>query len=283
MNAIETETPAATASMIAQHAVNALIEELHLTPKPGLVDLENSGCHTDLNLQVMTASAQSLLETFQYMALAAHCKAPSQSLREQLAAIGRYGEQQMLSVTGNVNTHKGAIWCVGLLTAAASIHVSGGRPFTPQDLLSTAGEIASFEDRHTPPKITNGDIVRKKYLVISAREEAQAGFPSLRKTALPTWETYADEPEEVRLHNVLLALMAVVDDTCILHRSDMSTLKKVQRKARSIAKNGGLNKNLNWLDYMALHQFITQKWVSPGGSADLLSATIFIKKITTHF
>jgi len=282
MNATEIETAPVTAAMIARYAVSALMEELHLSPKPGLVDLESSGCHHDLNLQIMTASAQSLFETFQYMALAAKGKVPSQALREQLAAIGRYGEQQMLNVTGNVNTHKGAIWCVGLLSAAASIHLNNGVDFSCQDLLTTAGQIASYDDRHNPLKVTNGDIVRGKYEVVSAREEAKTGFPALRNTALPTWEKYAHEPKDVQRLNVLLSLMAVVDDTCILHRSGMNVLRNIQRKSRSIIENGGLSVNLNWLNYNALSQYITNNWVSPGGSADLLSATIFIKKITTN-
>lgn len=217
------------------------------------------------------------------MAFAATDKQPSQALREQLAAIGRYGEQQMLQATGNVNTHKGAIWCIGLLTAATSILISSGGSFERGDILKTAGLIARFEDRFQPQKLTNGMLVSEKYPVISAREEAKLGFPVLAKTALPAWHKYNNEPEEIRRLNVLLSLITVVDDTCILHRSDMDVLKEIQQKAKEIINNGGMGQASNQALYYALDNLINNTWVSPGGSADMLAATIFIHKVATHF
>lgn len=271
------------AELISGFAQEALLEEVYLTPKPGLVDLENNGSHHDLTLGLMELSAFELKSTFADMARAAAGKQPSQAMREQLAAIGRYGEQQMLQATGNVNTHKGAIWCIGLLTAATSSLVSSGKGFNRGDILKTAGLIATFEDRFQPYKLTNGIRVSKKYPVISAREEAKLGFPVLAKIALPAWDKYANEPEEIRRLNVLLSLIAVVDDTCILHRSDMETLNEIQQKAKEIIDNGGMGQAGNQALYYALNKLINYKWVSPGGSADMLAATIFINKVATHF
>jgi triphosphoribosyl-dephospho-CoA synthase len=271
------------ADLIAGFAVQALLEEVYLTPKPGLVDLSNNGSHHDLNLSLMETSAIALKSTFKDMALAAIGQQPSLFLREQLAAIGRYGEQKMLQATGNINTHKGAIWCIGLLTAATSTLFNKSATFTRQDILDTAGVIASFNDRYMPEQSTNGCYVRKKYPVISAREQAVRGFPALRHTALPEWDKYDHEPEEVRRLNVLLALMTTVDDTCILYRSNMNTLRAIQRGAKLITANGGLGISKNWVLYHLLDQFITKHWVSPGGSADLLAATIFIHKVSDHF
>jgi triphosphoribosyl-dephospho-CoA synthase len=271
------------ADVIAGFAQEALLEEVYLTPKPGLVDLENNGSHHDLTLELMELSALILRSTFREMAVAATNKQPSQALREQLAAIGRLGEQQMLQATNNVNTHKGAIWCIGLLTAATSILVSSGRNFEREDLLKTACLIARFEDRFQPQKLTNGMRVSEKYAVISAREEAQLGFPTLAKTALPAWDKYNNVPEEIRKLNVLLSLIAVVDDTCILHRSDMEVLKSIQQKAKEIIDNNGMGQAGNHTLYYALNSLTNYKWVSPGGSADLLAATIFVHKVATHF
>jgi triphosphoribosyl-dephospho-CoA synthase len=275
--------PGCITSVIADLAVEALLEELHLTPKPGLVDAANSGSHLDLNLMVMIDSALSLTGTFQEMAAAAREQEASQALRERLAAIGRYGEQQMLAVTCNVNTHKGAIWCIGLITAAVSIHATGSKTFTISEILATAGRIAAFDDRYAPEKPTNGDQVRHRYTVVSAREEAIMGYPTLRDTAVPAWRKYEGEPEDIRRLNVLLSLMAVVDDTCILHRKNMYILKVIQKKSRSIMEDGGLSAGNNWKHYLDLEKFITNHWVSPGGCADLLAATIFIHKISKHF
>ena len=273
------------AATLARFAVASLLEEVRLTPKPGLVDRNNNGCHHDLTLDLMETSARSLEESFYEMAMAAHGKQPSQYLRERLAAIGRHGEQTMRRHTGQVNTHKGAIWVLGLLTGAASILLS--QPEAPSintnDLLTIAGAIARFEDRHQPVTTTNGDRVRQLFRVRSAREEATAGFPSLQQTALPVWDHFGYESEPIRRLNVLLALMSVVDDTCILHRSNMEVLKKVQEQAADIIRTGGMGAADNRDSYLQLDQFITDHWVSPGGSADLLAATIFLHKIVNHY
>ena len=269
------------AAKLASFAVRSLLEEVRLTPKPGLVDSHDNGSHHDLTLQLMERSALSLEETFFEMAMASFEKQPTRHLRERLAAIGRYGEQQMLAATGQVNTHKGAIWVLGLLTGATAIQLTK----TPDisSILTTAGAIASFEDRYKPGTTTNGDQVRRSFKIRSAKEEAVANFPSLQHTALPAWTRFANEPEPIRRLNVLLSLMSVVDDTCILHRSNMEVLKQVQRQAEAIINNGGMGIKANGENYQKLDRFITHHWVSPGGSADLLAATIFLHKIINHF
>ena len=270
---------------LASLAVEALLEELHLTPKPGLVDRMNSGTHRDLSFSLMEISARTLRECFYEMAMAGIDKQPSQHLREQLAAIGRYGEEKMLRATGQVNTHRGAIWALGLITGATAVLVSqqDGDSITHENILTTAGAIAGFEDGHAPLHTTNGSRVRERYQVRSAREEAMAGFPSLRNIALPAWYAHHAEPLNIRKLNVLLSLMAVTDDTCVLHRSDMEVLCEVKRMAGEIIAMGGMGYYVNWQRYHALDKFIQSKWVSPGGSADLLAATLFLQKITHHY
>ncbi|MCZ4225094.1 triphosphoribosyl-dephospho-CoA synthase [Pedobacter rhodius] len=273
------------ADTLSQFAVQALLEEAQLTPKPGLVDSVGNGSHNDLNIGLMEKSAVSLKSSFFEMAMAAFGQQPSQQLRERLAAIGRYGEQTMLEATGNVNTHKGAIWAIGLLCGAAAslLSVAAGQVVTAGQIMDTAGKIAAFNDRYMPLQYTKGSKVRNKYSVRSAREEAIEGFPSLRNLALPAWAKYCNEPEHIIRLNVLLTLMASVDDTCILHRSNMDVLRAVKQQAALIIRNGGLGHAENWILYLKLDEYITAKWISPGGSADLLSAGIFLQKITQHF
>jgi triphosphoribosyl-dephospho-CoA synthase len=279
------------ATTLAQYAVEALLEEVRLTPKPGLVDGQNSGSHHDLTLEMMERSAFSLEETFFEIAMASFGGVPSQRLRERLAAIGRYGEQVMLRTTGQVNTHKGAIWVLGLLTAGAALnwppetaeHPAFADANVFAGILNSAGLIASFEDRYKPIATTNGDKVRSLYRVRSAREEAVAGFPTLGRVALPAWLAFEGAPETVRRLNVLLTLMSVVDDTCIIHRSTMEVGREVQQRAGGIIRKGGVGVPANAGDYAALDQFVTDHWVSPGGSADLLAATIFLQKVLQHY
>lgn len=273
------------AEMLSSFAVQALIEEVQLTPKPGLVDSVSNGSHKDLTVGLMEKSAAALKNSFFDMAMAASGQEPSQRLRERLAAIGRYGEQTMLEATGNVNTHRGAIWAIGLLCGAASSLLSntGNRLVTADQIVFTAGKIATFDDRYQPLQHSKGGKVRARYKVRSAREEAMEGFPSLRNLALPAWNRYSGEPEYIIRLNVLITLMSAVDDTCILHRSNMKVLRQVKRQAALIIRNGGLGHAENWISYLKLDEYINKEWVSPGGSADLLSAGIFLQKITQHF
>src|SRR5580658_6656709 len=101
-------------------ARQALIAEAELTPKPGLVDRHGSGAHTDLSLDLMRRSATVLEPYFADMASAAEGRTPNRNLRAELAAIGRDAERAMYKATERANSHRGAIWILGLLVAGAA-------------------------------------------------------------------------------------------------------------------------------------------------------------------
>src|ERR1700733_12868847 len=101
-------------------AVSSLIEEAELTPKPALVDRRGNGAHHDLDLTRLLRSAKSLQDGFAAIAQAADGEEPSLRLREELGRIGRDMERVMLAATGGGNAHRGAIWALGLLVAAAA-------------------------------------------------------------------------------------------------------------------------------------------------------------------
>lgn len=256
----------------AKVAVRSLIEEVELTPKPGLVDQVNTGAHQDLTLQLMIKSAETLTVTFKNIAFVSYGRIPSQALREEIAAIGRNGEKKMFEATGGVNTHKGAIWAIGLLVSAASI---GKGMYTIKEIVKRAGEIASFPDRYCPNTNSNGRIVTSKYGVGGARGEAQQGFPHIIKFSLPMLyrsRAYGLTEEKARL-KTLLSLIAHVDDTCILHRGGTEALMFAKKQAAYFLTKDNLE-CINTLD----EEFIRRN-ISPGGSADLLAATFFLDKI----
>jgi len=120
--------PLSLAERLADLAVDALIDEADLSPKPALVDRRGNGAHSDLHLGLMHASALALWPAFKEMAEAALVfGAVGLPLREALGRIGREGEQAMLATTGGVNTHRGAIWALGLLVAAAALEPQATR------------------------------------------------------------------------------------------------------------------------------------------------------------
>lgn len=258
-------------STLADLAVASLIEEVSLTPKPGLVDLMDNGSHNDLTYTMMVDSANSLKETFYNMALVAFNERPSQNLREQIGEIGREGEKIMFQVTNGVNTHKGAIWSLGLLTAAAAIHYG---QWDEETLCFTAGEIAKYEDRFIPLQLTNGIKAIQKYGVHGAKAEAQFAFPHIRKYSLPEFKKslkqYNYGTAKLR---ALLSLIAHLDDTCILHRGGMEGLHFAKQYAKQVLIHGDLE------ELQTMNEQFKQRNLSPGGSADLLAATIYLYKI----
>jgi triphosphoribosyl-dephospho-CoA synthase len=262
-------------STVAKAAVRSLIEEVELTPKPGLVDRVNTGAHQDLTIQLMIASAESLAGTFEKIAYISYGRSPSQLVREEIAAIGRNGEKRMFEVTCGVNTHKGAIWAIGLLVSAAAM---GKGKYAIDEIVTHAGEIVRFPDRFCPDTITNGGNVTAKYGVRGARGEAQQGFPHIIQFSLPMLNrsrAYGLTEEKARL-NALLSLIAHLDDTCILHRGGLKALSYAKNQAANFLTNG----NLDWLN--TLDEDFTRRNISPGGSADLLAATLFLDKIQAN-
>ncbi|KOS62926.1 triphosphoribosyl-dephospho-CoA synthase [Lysinibacillus agricola] len=259
------------AETLAKMAVSSLIEEVSLTPKPGLVDEKDEGAHQDLTFHMMIGSAQCLKNTFYEMAMAAFVEGPSQTLREKIGEIGRRGENTMFQYTDGVNTHKGAIWSLGLITAAAAIH---GGMADEETICFTAGRIAQYEDRFIPHNITNGMKAIHEYGINGAKVEAQLAFPHIRKYSLPMLKaTIHTMSYEQAKHFTLLSLIAQLDDTCILHRGGIEGLNYAKKQAKQIIASS----NLHELEHM--NQNFIARNLSPGGSADLLAATIYLLKI----
>ncbi|SOE94868.1 triphosphoribosyl-dephospho-CoA synthase [Burkholderia sp. D7] len=263
-------------STLADHAVAALIDEASLTPKPALVDGRGSGAHRDLDLDIMLRSARSLQPTFLALARAAVDQKPSQWLREQLARIGREGETAMLRATNGSNAHRGAIWIVGLLCAAAAM-CPLGEPF---ELCAQAAVIARFEDRFAPSPnaMSNGARVSQRFGVTGARGQAAEGFPHVLEAGLPALHrsrANGATEDEARL-DALLAIIATLDDTCVLHRGGRVALEAAQAGARDALQAGGAARPQGRAALARLDQRLTELNASPGGAADLLAATLFL-------
>ncbi|AET60945.1 triphosphoribosyl-dephospho-CoA synthase MdcB [Paenibacillus terrae HPL-003] len=265
----------ALAVALAAKAVKALMEEALLTPKPGLVDARDNGSHSDMSIDLMLGSARSLENTFREIANVSYQHPVNQALREKIAQIGRDGEKVMLRTTNGVNTYKGAIWALGLLVSARAV-LSGERD--PLQIMSVAGKIASFNDRYRPVQQTNGQSVKKRYAVMGAEEEARLGFPHIRDNALPTLlnaRACGRTEEEARI-KALLALMASVDDTCILHRGQWSDLMTIKQMSGAFLAADGFSTQSGRKLFYRLSEYCKFRRLSPGGSADLLAATLFL-------
>jgi triphosphoribosyl-dephospho-CoA synthase len=256
-----------------------LIAEAELTPKPGLVDRRGVGAHTDLSLDIMRRSAVAIEPYFCRMAILSKGARPSQSVREQLALTGRHAEHAMLGATGGSNSHKGAIWALGLLVSAAAMYDEVGA--RADAVAAKAKDIASFEDRAMPRLVSHGDAVATRYGVAGARGEALCGFPHVMEVALPVLRRRRQHgaTEQVARLDALLSVMSRLDDTCVLYRGGTAALAIAKEGAAAVEAAGGSATELGNQRLRQLDRRLLDLNVSPGGSADLLAAALFLDAV----
>ncbi|MBH8611313.1 triphosphoribosyl-dephospho-CoA synthase [Pseudomonas mohnii] len=267
------------ADRLADLAVDALIDEADLSPKPALVDRRGSGAHTDLHLGLMHASALALWPAFKEMAeVAIEIGEIGLPLREAIGLIGREGEQAMLVTTLGVNTHRGAIWALGLLVAAAALEPEST---AAGSIALRAARLALLDDRHAPRPLSHGAQVAQRYGARGAREEAQLGFPAVTQRALPQLKRSraAGHGEQNARLDALLAIMTRLADTCVLYRAGEHGLSTMQRGAQAVLDAGGSASLGGRRRLHELDQQLIALNASPGGAADLLAACLFIDRI----
>lgn len=265
------------AECLADLAVDALIDEADLSPKPALVDRRSSGAHQDLHLGLMHSSALSLWPAFKEMAEAAiEIGQIDQPLREAIGRIGRDGEAAMMRTTAGVNTHRGAIWALGLLVTAAALDPDD---LSPAGLGLRAGRLALIADRHaTSNPISHGAQVARQYGAMGAREQAQMGFPAVTQSGLPQLQRSraSGHGEQNARLDALLAIMSGLSDTCVLYRAGQQGLDAMQQGAQRVLDAGGSASLSGRRALHALDQQLLALNASPGGAADLLAACLFI-------
>ncbi len=262
----------------ASHAaVQALIAEAELTPKPALVDRRGNGAHDDLTLELLVQSARALGATFDAVAAVARAASIDAALRERLGAIGRDGERKMLDVTGGINTHRGAIWSLGLLVAA---HANTGSR-DPHAIARVAAQIAALPDAAGAAPNSHGTQACEQFGVRGARGEAQAGFPHALHCALPTLRAARARGarESIARIDALLAIMSSLDDTCLLHRGGRAALNAAQSGAAAVLTAGGVGEAAGAAAFVALEGRLLGLHASPGGAADILAGALFLDSI----
>jgi triphosphoribosyl-dephospho-CoA synthase len=268
----------ASAHDLADMVVSALIAEATLTPKPGLVDLRSRGSHSDLDCALMCRSAAVLHGSFLAMAQAGASIEEHQRLRERIGAIGREAEALMLQETGGINTHRGAIWALGLLACAAAQDGA----LVPVAIAARAGALARCPDRFAPQQTGNkGELACREYGVGGARAQAQADFPHVIHLALPMLarSRAAGDGESAAAINALLAIVAELDDTCILSRGGPGALADVQHGARQVLIAGGIGRKQGRAMLQQYEAELLRRNLSPGGAADLLAAAMFLDRV----
>ena len=253
--------------LVADLAERALRLELDTTPKPGLVDRQDNGAHKDMDYALMSKSISALRPYLTRLAVESAKDIDPAKIKE----IGIEAEKAMLKATGGVNTHKGALFCIGLSVAAAScLACSTGAvdAYSFKELVSrAASEIPSARGTH-------GAEAKRSFKAVGALENARAAYPELFADWLPYYRSLEGDP--FRCHKTLLHIMTTLDDTNILHRRGAEGLAHAEAEAARLLEDfseSGLS---------SLNKDFIRENISPGGSADMLSLTIFIESIINN-
>ncbi|WP_070361114.1 triphosphoribosyl-dephospho-CoA synthase MdcB [Duganella sp. HH105] len=272
------------AGEVARLALRSLHAELCLYPKPGLVSLVDTGSHDDMNALTFMRSLFSLRHYFKKICLAGWHDAPFSRLKQ----LGIEAEARMLKATRSINTHRGAIFSLGMLCATAGRARAQGTPMTPAALRAAMlirwGEELAMHAAPAdtcPAELSNGLRVAARYAVSGAREEGALGLPSVFEIGVPALlasRARGASMTHARI-DTLFTLMARINDSNVYHRAGPQGAQTVRAHAQRFIDLGG-TANIDWhAEALASHQVFIQQRLSPGGAADLLAASCLVQAI----
>ena len=266
---------------VALRAVRSLYQELALYPKPGLVSLVDNGSHTDMDATTFMRSLFSLRHYYARICKAGYDGAPFAELKR----LGIAAEKRMMAATKGINTHRGAIFALGLLCAAMGRVRALRMALTPAALRTALllhwGEELAAHTRATGD--SHGLQAATQHVASGAREEGALGLPSVFDVGLPALQ--ATLARRAPMHHArvdaIFALMAHISDTNIYHRGGAAGADTVRNAARQFLEQGG-TANPHWQKYaLQCHKHFTEQRLSPGGAADLLAATCLVHSLAT--
>lgn len=310
MNTIRQLVPPTTLPYIIAHlATQALQAELDTTPKPGLVDKDNNGAHRDMDYALMQLSINTLHPYFVRLALLGFADTlPSHtSIRD----AGIEAEKAMLAATNSVNTHKGALFSMGLAVVAAAYEEKKAAAnkeergkereegYLSSLQLTIKALAASFPDTSgthgsKAKQLSNGTTTIK-----GALDNAREGYEKLFAEWLPFYNERRKSHDAHALHKTLLRIMCDLDDTNVIYRTNVATAEEVKQEARALLASfeegyaaqdkekcaSAIEEKCASAELLALKDMdrrYTERNISPGGAADMLSLTVFIGSIQTY-
>ena len=261
--------PATTAPYLLAHlATAALRAELDTTPKPGLVDRNDNGAHRDMGMAMMGKSIDALQPYFTRLAVYGQsCEEPA---ADEVCQIGLEAERAMLEATHGVNTHRGALFSIGLATLVAAWCQAHDGKVEEQPLCHLIKQIA---EQFAPTAGTHGNNAVNAHHVMGALDFAKDGYMQLFNNWLPAYRGFLANDAETANHRLLLLIMSQLDDTNVIHRVGYDQAQQVKQEARALLDDF----NLSAMD--AMNRDYIARNISPGGSADMVALTLFFNSI----
>lgn len=274
--------------LIGRCCVDALKAEVSATPKPGLVDRVSNGAHNDMDFDLFQVSITAIAPFFGQMAdIGCRLTQVNDTTLAKVRPTGITCERAMFQATHGVNTHKGAIFSLGLIATAAGFCVSTLKDSRAETICRVAGSIArpaerDFQRRNGVDTNTHGQTLFTKYGIQGIRGEAAGGFPTVLAQALPVLRDLAKSgiQDQNAIHlQVLLHLMTQAEDTNVIARAGLEALHDVRSSAEHALAMGGALTPEGLAELWRMDQEFTKRNISPGGCADLLSVAIALVAI----
>lgn len=271
---------------ISSFAQKAMLEEVLTTPKPGLVDLYSNGAHKDMTVLTFFRSAFAITPYLEEMArVGALAEELNENTFYKIRQIGVQAEKAMFTATEGINTHKGMIFSLGILSTVAAYCMRHQYPFTEktwpilekefvrQTLLDEMKRLQTKESTSS-----NGERLYQQEGINGIRGEALSAYQSIRLYALPVMQQGIREKKSynrIKLQT-LFSLMCHVEDSNVVARNDVETLQKVQNQAKMFLEAGGAYQEDAMEQLIKMDMQFTKDNISSGGCADLLAVTIFL-------
>lgn len=285
---------------LAEYAQKSILYEAVLTPKPGLVDAVDTGSHNDMDIFTFIDSSSNLFKGFYLYARAGLlCEGSEKDLFSSIRKIGIEVENEMFKATKNINTHKGINFSMGIVLAAAGYYLRD-KDIHDDIVLSSADafEILNtvkimteglvkrdFENISKKEKLTHGEKLYLEKGFSGIRGEAERGFPIVENISLPRLRqlSHKNVSTDQKLLDVLFHIMSVSDDSNIVNRGGLEALEFVKTISREFLESGIIHEDGYSEKILEMNKLFVEKNISPGGSADLLSITIFFGMLESVF
>ena len=283
-----------SAQLLGEWALEALIFEASLYPKPGLVDPKSNGAHTDMNYQTFLQSCDALVPfLIDYTELGLNHTGTATQLFKEVRKHGQLAENAMLAQTNGINTHKGANFSFALLLSATGKVIQEKQvsiPFSDKETTQVFDYVKAmtvnlvqtdFTNLNKKKTLSYGEKLFLNHGITGIRGEAAAGYPALQQIALPFLRTQQQKDSQTTFLLLLLKLMATIEDANLINRGGIEAWKKVKKQANELLNN--CSKTISPQQFeQALTNFdqaLIQDHLSPGGSADLLALSFFFAKL----
>ena len=283
----------AAQNRVSALATQALLDEVAVTPKPGLVDRANNGSHRDMDYFTFQASAAALAHYWRGCVgvgffdrnvsspNTGNQPVPPAKTFANLRPLGKQAERDMLAATGGVNTHKGAIFTLGVVCGAVGRlwTAEEGFPDTDAILNEAAAMTRETLEKELPAARWNtaGEEAYRRYGARGIRGEVADGLPAVREVSLPVFRKLLAQGLD-RNHAAavtLLHLIANVEDTNLLHRGGPEGAAWAKQKAAELLSD----KIPSPEEIAELDRQFIERNLSPGGCADLLAVTLFLESL----